>query len=229
VTAGVPALGPLVFVDDLDDPQLAPADRHHFERVLRIAPGAAVVASDGLGRWRPCRFWPVLEPTGAVGETAPPHPPITVAFAVPKGDRPELVVQKLTELGVDRIVPMSTARSVVRWPADRAARNLDRLAAIARAAAAQSRRCRIPEIAPLVTFADASRWPAAARADLDGGPPSLDHPTVLIGPEGGWTDEERTVAIPSFGLGDGVLRAETAAIAAATLLAALRAGLVRHP
>jgi 16S rRNA (uracil1498-N3)-methyltransferase len=61
-----------------------------------------------------------------------------------------------------------------------------------------------------------------AMADLGGGPPSLEHPVVAVGPEGGWSERERALGSPMVRLGDGVLRAETAAVAAATLLGALR-------
>src|SRR5262249_20885223 len=96
--------GPLVFVSDLDRPELDDADRHHLERVLRLRAGDAFVAADGAGGWRACRFGAAVDVDGPVARVARPMPPITVAFAVPKGDRPELAVQKLTEVGVDTII-----------------------------------------------------------------------------------------------------------------------------
>ena len=92
----------------------------------------------------------------------------------------------------------------------------------------QSRRSWLPEVAALAPFRDVAELPGAAIADPGGGPPTLDHPTVLIGPEGGWSDEERQCGLPAVGLGIHVLRAETAAIAAATLLGALRSRLFGH-
>ncbi len=89
----------------------------------------------------------------------PPAPTITVAFALVKGERPELVVQKLTELGVDRIVPFLAERSVVRWEPDKAERNATRLRRVAVEAAMQCRRTWLPEVAALATF-DRGRRPA---------------------------------------------------------------------
>jgi 16S rRNA (uracil1498-N3)-methyltransferase len=218
--------GPLAFVEDLDAPVLDPADRHHLERVVRLRVGDPITVADGAGGFRPCRFGPMLE---AVGETAlevAPEPEITVCFALIKGERPELVVQKLTEVGVDRIVPFAAGRSIVRWDAVRAARHVERLAAVARAAAAQCHRARLPEVTPLASFADVAALPGAARCDRGGPPPRLDRPTLLVGPEGGWTDEEQAVGLPTVGLGDHVLRAETAAIVGGSLLCALRVGVV---
>ena len=214
---------PHVFVDDVGAPVLADDDRHHIERVLRTRIGEEVTVADGSGGWRRCvlagagRLEPVAEPE----HLQRPSPALSIAFAITKGDKPELTVQKLTELGVDRIVPFTAARSVARWDGDRAERHLDRLRRVAREAAMQSRRAWLPVIDDVVTFAAAAQMPGAALADAGGPPPTLVHPVVLIGPEGGWADDERA-GRPVVGLGDHVLRAETAAIAAATLLTAIR-------
>jgi len=219
--------GPHVFVADLEVPELEAGDRHHLERVLRVRPGDPLTVSDGAGRWRRCRFGAEVEPTGPIESVAPPAVDVAVGFALVKGQRPELVVQKLTELGVDRIFPFVAARSVVRWDATKATREGARLRLVARAAAMQSRRCWLPEILPPRPFAEVAAGTATARAQRDGDPPSLATPTVLVGPEGGWTDDERALPMPTIGLGDLVLRAETAAIAAGVLLTALREGRVR--
>jgi len=214
--------GPLAFVDDVDRPVLDAGDRHHLSRVLRLRGGDPLNVSDGAGRWRPCRFGDELEPTGPVAVVERAAPPITVAFAVVKGTRPEWAVQKLTELGVDHIRPFTAARSVVRWDDRRAEGNLVRMTRIAREAAMQCRRVWLPEISPLATFEEVAALPGACRADRGGRAPSLAHPCILVGPEGGWDAHERAVAIPSVSLGPEVLRAETAALAAAVLLAAER-------
>src|SRR3546814_2905207 len=83
-----------------------------------------------------------------VAEVPAAAPELTVAFALVKGDKPELVVQKLTELGIDRIVPLRAERSVVRWDEAKAASALTRLRAIARAAAMQSHRPRLRSEVP---------------------------------------------------------------------------------
>lgn len=221
--------GPWVFVEDVDRPTLSPADRHHLERVRRVRTGDPVVVSDGAGRWRDGTLGGAgtVDVTGEVQVDERPSPSITVAFALTKGERPELAVQKLTELGVDVIVPFTAARSVVRWDAQRADGNVERLRRVAREAAMQCRRSWLPEVTPLGTFATVRALPDAALADAGGGPPSLDRPTVLVGPEGGWDDEERACGLPTVGLGQHVLRAETAAMAAAALLGGLRARLFR--
>lgn len=217
-----------VFVDDLDRPELHPPDRHHLERVLRLRPHDAVTVCDGRGAWRPVRFGPSLVVDGPITSDGPPVVRLGVGMALLKGDRPELVVQKLTELGVDRVVPMVAARCVVRWDAAKAARHVERLRRVAREAAMQCRRTWLPEIGAVRPFAAVAAEPGACLAAAGGGPPSLDRPLVLVGPEGGWAPEERTAA-PAVDLGPHVLRAETAAIAAGALLAALRAGLVGPP
>lgn len=155
-----------------------------------------------------------------------PAPAVTVAFAVVKGQRPEWAVQKLTEIGVDRIVPLLTARSVVRWPPGEAGRQVARLRRVAREAAVQSRRLWLPVIEGVTPVAALAAEPGAVLAHFDGDPPSLDRPVVLVGPEGGWDDAELAAAPGRVGLGPSVLRAETAAMVAGTLLCALRARVV---
>jgi 16S rRNA (uracil1498-N3)-methyltransferase len=219
---------PLVFVDDLSAPDLDPDDRHHLERVLRVRPGDRIVVADGAGAWRPCRFGPggSVAPVGQVEVDAAPDPVLTVAFAVTKAERPEVVVQKLTELGVDRILPFVAERSVARWEGERARRHVERLRKIARQASMQCRRARLPLVGEVARFDAVASLPGAALADAGGPGPSLDHPVVLIGPEGGWSDAERGYGLPTVSLGQHVLRAETAAITTGALLGALRMNLV---
>ncbi|MEY2459098.1 MAG: rRNA (uracil1498-N3)-methyltransferase, partial [Acidimicrobiaceae bacterium] len=200
-----------VFVRDLDALELSDEDHHHLARVLRLRPGDELTASDGLGRWRRCRFGAPLEPTGAVETDDAPNPEITIAFALVKGERPELVVQKLTEVGVDRITPFVAERSVVHWDEQKATRNHVRLVTVAREAAMQSRRTWLPTVEPLAGFADVAGRAGAALTDRGGRPPTLAHPVLLVGPEGGWSERERRADLPSIGLGPTVLRAETAA------------------
>lgn len=228
-TAGAAAAAH-VFVADLDRPELADGDRHHLERVLRLRPGETVTISDGAGRWRRCEYagGGQVASGGEVAFVPRPVPAVTVAFAVTKGDRPEWTVQKLAEAGVDRIVPMVTFRSVVRWDTERGSHQVARLRAVAHAAAMQSRQVWLPVVDDLQPFAAvADAWsPAAGLAQLGGAPPSLARPTILVGPEGGWDESELQVGLPLVGLGPTVLRAETAALAAGLLLCALRAGTV---
>lgn len=252
-----------VFVDDPAAPVVSTDDRHHLLRVLRLRAGEVVVASDGRGRWCPCRFrgagrggaaagagagagdGALLEPDGPVVCEPAPAPALTVAFAPVKGDRPEWVVQKLTELGIDRVVPLVAERSVVRWEGERAERAVARLRRVAREAAAQCRRVWLPDVTgvrPVADLADladvagpagivgpaGAPGPAGsvALAQQGGGPPAAGTTTLAVGPEGGWAPGELAMGLPTVGLGPWVLRAETAAVAGASVMAALRDGTV---
>ncbi len=218
--------GPHVFVADLDDPHLDEVDHHHLSRSLRLRTGDALTLSDGAGRWRPARFGPEPAPDGPIEEEPSPAPPVVVGLAPVKGQRPEWAVQKLTELGVDEVWLLVTDRSVVRWEGERADRHGERLARVVREAAMQSRRCTLPRLRTGVTLGDAGAEPAGVvLAHPGGAPPTLGRP-LLVGPEGGWSDAELAAATTTVALGPTVLRAETAAVAAGTLLTALRAGLV---
>ena len=221
--------GPHVFVTAIDPPVLADDDRHHLARVLRVRPGDALTVSDGAGRWRQCRFGDELEVAGDIIEVPAPQPALTIGFALVKGDRPELIVQKLTELGVDVIAPFVAERSVVRWDHDRAARHVERLRKVAREASMQSRRVYLPTVASAVAFSEVlegARGPVAL-AQRGGSQPSLRCHTVLIGPEGGWSPNELSSSCQLLSFGDQVLRAETASITVAAVLTALRSGLVQ--
>jgi 16S rRNA (uracil1498-N3)-methyltransferase len=171
----------------------------------------------------------LLEADGPIETEVRLAPLLTLAFAPAKGDRPEWTVQKLTEVGVDRIIPLLAGRSVVQWDGERANRQVERWRRIAREAAMQSRRAWLPEVAALTPFATAAELPSAALAQPGGGSPDLALPTLLVGPEGGWTAEELSSGLPHIGLGPNILRAETAALVAGSLLCGLRAGTVRPP
>ncbi len=217
---------PHVIVADVEHPALEDDDRHHLERARRLRPGDPVSVTDGAGRWRWCRFGSELLVESDVVVDAAPAPPIGVAFALVKGARPDLVVQKLTELGVDRIVPFVAERSVVRWDDTKGAKQALRLARIAREASMQSRRTWLPVVEAVTTFDDVVTRGGVVAADGAGGPPSAGIGLVMVGPEGGWSDAERDRLPALVGLGPTVLRAETAAIAAGAVLAAVRAGVV---
>lgn len=217
---------PHVFVDDLDAPTLSEDDRHHLGRALRLRSGDPLTITDGRGRWRWARFGPEVEPDGDVVVAAAPTPPVTVGLAPVKGQRPEWAVQKLTELGVDEVLLLVADRSVVRWEGDKAAATRARLEKVGREAAMQSRRCTLPSIEVGVRLSALTDRPGVALAHPGGGVPSLDRPCLLVGPEGGWSDDEVARAPSVVGLGATILRAETAAVTAGALLVALRSGLV---
>jgi len=222
-----------VFTDDLDAPCLIDEERHHLGRVLRLRVGEIITVSDGLGSWRPFSIMNSdmdVSPAGDVVVVERPQQVIAVAFAVTKGDRPELVVQKLAELGVDHIIPVITDRTIVRWDASKVERNHERLQKVVREAAMQSRAVFFPhvhrpvqglsELKAVMTGLDLAD--TMALAEPDGAPLSSDINAIIVGPEGGFTADEcarvpRHVALPG-----GILRAETAAIAAGVLLAQQR-------
>jgi 16S rRNA (uracil1498-N3)-methyltransferase len=214
-----------VFVESIEHPVLADDDEHHLRRVLRLRDGETVSACDGAGAWRICRLDAAgdLVVDGDVVREVEPDVSISIGFAIPKGDRPEWIVQKLTEIGVDRILLVHSERSIVRWDASKVDRQLDRLGRVAREASMQSRRVRLPEIVgPFAVAALAGLGGPLAFADPDGDPPSLATPTIVIGPEGGWSPSELDVAQEVVSLGGTILRVETAAIVAASRLAELR-------
>ena len=207
-----------VFVSSLESPQLTDEDDHHLRRVLRIRDADVVTLCDGAGKWVAAR----LTAGGPVVESEPTTEvalrPATVISAIPKGDRPEWIVQKLTEIGTTAIGFMDCARSVVRWDAARAAKQIERLRRIAREAAMQSRRLWLPRVLDVVPFDEATVSGNCAIADPDGGDLTADTDTLLVGPEGGFTEGELNSVKRRVALSPNVLRVETAALAAAFLL-----------
>jgi 16S rRNA (uracil1498-N3)-methyltransferase len=221
-------------VDELD---VAGDDGHHLARSLRLRQGETVTAADGRGAWRPYTVAAATRRAGVqLAAAGPPvrepelWPRLVVAFALTKGGKPELVVQKVTELGADALVPVRTQRSVARWSGPRVDTATARLRRIAREAAAQSRRARLPEVAAPVDVTSLVGRGGLLVADRDGVPAAeLPDPpdgewVLVVGPEGGLDPAERAVlgAAPALGLGPFVLRAETAAIAAVGAIAGRR-------
>jgi 16S rRNA (uracil1498-N3)-methyltransferase len=213
----------------------------HVSRVLRLRPGDALTLFNGQGGEYPGSIEQSQagSVTVAIGDqrTVERESPLslTLAQGVSRGERMDLVVQKATELGVSALVPVLTERSVVRLDPQQAARKVAHWRAIAIAACEQSGRNRVPAVAtPLALreFTGLARSAAGggvrvllspgAALRLDDVPPPVTDVTVLIGPEGGLTDSEedlaRTAGFTPVRLGPRVLRTETAAIAALTLL-----------
>lgn len=211
-----------VFVSDILAPVLAVDDEHHLSRVLRLRDGERVTASDGNGCWRSCewRGGSILA-VGDVHHEPAPARSLRIALAPVKGDRTEWTVEKLVEIGIDRITVLAPVEhSVVRWDRDKAVANVERLGRIARAAASQSRSVRLPVVDGPVSLDEVLGEPGVVIAEPGG--PDLDAhvTTVVIGPEGGFSAREVSAARGSVGLGGTVLRADTAAVVAATLLVA---------
>ncbi|MGA1257481.1 MAG: 16S rRNA (uracil(1498)-N(3))-methyltransferase [Ilumatobacteraceae bacterium] len=218
-----------VFVDHLDSPSLTDTDQHHLSRVLRVRDGERVTASDGRGSWRSCAWADGgLRADGDVVTEAAPLQRVGVAFVPVKGDRNEWSVQKLTEIGIDDIVLLApTRRSVVRWTDTE--KQLRKLTLVAREAAMQSRRVWLARVTAGVSLSDVLSMPGVAVADPAASlfvSPAASTPAdptlIVVGPEGGFDDDEIPAKVPRVRLGDTILRAETATLVAATLLTAWR-------
>lgn len=211
-----------VVVGDVSDPRPDEHDWHHLRRVLRLRDGEPVTVTDGAGSWRECAIDAAgLVVTGDV--VVEPEPAAAViAAAPPKGDRLEWLVGKCTELGATAVVLLRTDRTVTKLDGERGERQLERLRRIARESAMQSRRVWLPTVAGPLTVAELlERHPTVVFAEPGGRPLAPGERAVAIGPEGGWTDDELAAVEPGrrIRLTGNVLRVETAALAAATLLA----------
>lgn len=224
---------------------LDPGEARHVRDVLRLSAGDAIELFDDSGRIASATIVEATHSSVTVRvesiqeNTAPRGPMIVIASAVPKGDRAEWMIEKLSELGVDRLVPLETTRSVVH-PEGKNKR--DRWIRIATESAKQSRRAGVMTIDPLTPLADAiaataasgsEAWvlsPVAAASAIDALPrfeSSTSTSIVLfIGPEGGWTDEElldfKNAGVEEIRLTQTILRIETAAVLTAGLFAISR-------
>ena len=220
---------------------LSGAEGRHAAAVRRLRPGERADVSDGAGLVAECVVAGELR-GGAGGleltvrsrrQEPRPDPAITVIQAIPKGDRGELAVEEMTEVGVDRIVPWAAARCVPVWQGARGERSLDKWRLTAREAAKQSRRAWIPRLPGLATTSDVARLIAEAACAIvlepgaGAGLGSLSLPDsgdllVVVGPEGGITAEEsaafRAAGATCCRLGPTVLRTSTAGTVAAAIL-----------
>ncbi|MEV7078066.1 16S rRNA (uracil(1498)-N(3))-methyltransferase [Streptomyces sp. NPDC093516] len=213
----------------------------HAVSVKRLRAGEDVILTDGAGRWADCV---VLGTEGkdrlivqldSVSEEPPEQPRVTVVQALPKGDRGELAVETMTEVGVDAVVPWAAARCITQWKGDRGAKALAKWRATAREAGKQSRRVRFPEVAGAAT----TRQVAALLRDADfaavlhesgevplatAALPAAGEIVLVVGPEGGVAPEELALfeeaGAGAYRLGRSVLRTSTAGTAAAAVLLA---------
>ncbi len=227
---------PHFFAPDVSGAVVALGDdeSRHALRVLRMRPGEAITISNGHGdmvRATVIDAGPLL--TAAVAErrtVARPEPRLVMFCAIPKAGKLDLVVQKLTELGVDAIQPFRAARSIARWDPGKAKAQTERLNTIAHEAAKQSRRAWLPEVRPPASL-DEIALPAVsfvvdeeARTPLRESLPVEAPETVaiVVGPEGGLEREEVAAlaerGAPAASLGPLILRTETAALVAAAVV-----------
>ena len=211
---------------------------NHIARVLRLAVGDALILFDGEGGEYAARIEAIRKGTVTVAvlerRTVERESPLslTLAQAVPRAERMDWVVQKATELGVSRLVPVLSERSVVRLDTRQAQSKQRHWQRIAIAACEQSGRHRIPQVVSPTSLAQflQSLAPGGTRlllspeapAALEGLPSCAGELIVLIGPEGGLTEGEQRAAcgqgFTALRLGPRVLRTETAAVAALALL-----------
>jgi 16S rRNA (uracil1498-N3)-methyltransferase len=223
------------FVDQIrgGTAELLGDDARHLTRVLRVEPGQRFEISDNREAW-------LAEVAEARGERVvfrmiepveSPAAPVrlTLIAAIVKFDRFEWIVEKATELGVERILPMEAARTE-KGLFEASRKRAERWRRIAKESSQQARRASIPEILAAAPFESCLAEPADYRYFMEeaGAPPFLsvlperrtaaDRVAVMLGPEGGWTDGERRLAAGAgwlpVSLGPLVLRAETAAAAA---------------
>jgi len=227
------------FVDEIrgGSAELRGDEARHLTRVLRVEPGQRFEISDNerafLAEIEEAKgdrvIFRVLEPV----DSAPLLVRVTLCAALIKFDRFEWIVEKATELGVERIFPVETTRTE-RGLFEASHKRSERWMRIARESSQQSRRVRVPAILPAVRFGAALETAAGHRFFLEeGSAPALLHEipeerqetvALLLGPEGGWTDAERQAAHAAgwtaVSLGPQVLRAETAACAALAVVMA---------
>ncbi len=227
----------LFFVEDLPTSgsyEFSNEDANHAIRVLRMQVGAEFMLSDGNGSWAQVKATEVNKKSMRVeviesGFQEPLATTITVVQALPKGDRAKEAIELLTEAGVDRIVPWAATRSI--------GKGSEKFAVTAREASKQSRRFRIPQVSDVATTAQiceaikisdlAIAFHESAQSKLSDQVSShnVQHLLIIIGPEGGLTDEE-LAAFEAAGakvalMGRPILRSAHAGIAAVSAVSAL--------
>ncbi|MGZ5398593.1 MAG: 16S rRNA (uracil(1498)-N(3))-methyltransferase [Nocardioides sp.] len=213
-------------------------EAHHAVAVRRLRVGEPVVLTDGAGT----AVTGAVESTGkrvfavrvsSVEHSPRPSPEVVVVQALPKGDRGELAVEVLTEIGVSRVVPWAAARSVAVWKGERATKSLARWRLTAREAGKQARRTWAMSVSSLASTDDVAALLAsadlavvlheAAASPLAGVEvPASGSVVVVVGPEGGLTDDEigafTGAGAIAVRLGPEVLRTSTAGVAAVAAL-----------
>lgn len=226
-----------------DNVTFDPAATHQLRNVLRLRPGAKVIVLDDSGLEYEVTLT-TLERDTAVGRVrarqmaqTEPHVSLTLYQSTIKGDRFEWVLQKGTELGVSRFVPMSTERAIQRDP-KRLEGKRARWERIIREAAEQSRRGRLPRLSPHTAYAEACRestethdlvllpWVEAPSVGLAAAlrtfPSPVNSIALMVGPEGGFATKEAALAqecgIRLVTLGPRILRAETAGVVASAIV-----------
>jgi len=235
---------PFFLVDTLPEPGafvLDGAEGRHAAAVRRLRPGQALVLTDGLGGLAPAIVTSVGRgdltlDVGPPHHEAPPDVPVTLVQALPKGERGELSVELATEAGVDAVVPWAAQRCVARWrTAEQVDKGVRRWRTTARESAKQARRAFVPVVRDLASTADVTALAAAATTLVlhessvtplaAAGLPRSGDVVLIVGPEGGLTEEELTVFVSAGAtvvrLGPHVLRTSSAGAVALGALGVL--------
>jgi 16S rRNA (uracil1498-N3)-methyltransferase len=238
------AVSALVEVSGVAAVPLSASDMHHALHVLRLKPGEeiVVVGPDGGASIVEVLSADVGGLTGRIAGELPRQlePHITLVQGIVKGSVMDDIVQHAVELGAERIVPLLTARTVVRLDEKKAAARTVRWQRIAEGAARQSQRARLPVVEPVARIEDARPifaandiavvlWEEADAESLSGvlaaNGISSERPVaciaLVVGPEGGFSADEIAGLVEAgavmASLGPAILRAETAALVAMTL------------
>jgi 16S rRNA (uracil1498-N3)-methyltransferase len=231
---------PLFLVPDLgtgDSLVLTGPEAHHAATVKRVAIGELVLLADGRGGLAQAQVTSTAKDRVVLAVlerifTPAPDPRFVVVQALPKGDRAEIAIEAMTELGVDEIVPWSASRSVSVWKGEKVMRGVAKWQRTATEAAKQSRRARVPMITELASTADVARRIEAAGAAMllheEAEQPlaAIAVPkgelVLVVGPEGGLAPAELAVfsaaGAHAVRLGPEVLRTSTAGAAALAVL-----------
>lgn len=229
--------------------RLTGEDAHHLAKVMRAEPGEEIIVSNGLDREVLARVSAIdkgLVEAQVVKELTMDREAgveVWIAQSLPKGDKLEIVIQKCTELGADRFIPFLSKRTVVQYDEKKEAKRLERWAKIAKEAAEQAHRNRVPAVdspigwKPLLALAKEAdlalfcyelesglglRGILAEQLAASSREGRRTRILVMVGPEGGFTEQEALEAeaagCRSISLGKRILRTETAAMAALTCI-----------
>jgi 16S rRNA (uracil1498-N3)-methyltransferase len=220
-------------------------DAHHLQRVMRAEIGDEVICSNGTDREALVRIT-ALDKSSVTGEaveelpmTAEPAVKVWIAQSLPKGDKMEIVIQKGTEIGAARFLPFLSERTVVQYDAKKEAKRTERWQKIAKEAAEQAHRNRVPEIEAVLSWKqllkqaeqvdaawicyekeDGKQLRTAIQEALAG--EKKKNFLFAVGPEGGFTEQEiqqaEAAGFVTVSLGKRILRTETAAMVGLTCL-----------
>lgn len=226
-----------IIVDDLSNVMFAEEDKHHLVVVRRLRTGEKVTLGDGMGSWcgaeivasvkarRDIQF--EVEITSEIFTEKRFEPPIEIGFIVPSLDRASWAIQKMAELGVDKIYLLESERSSVRSDGlSLDGREFTKLRRVIREAAMQSKSPFLSELIPLMSLEDFRiAHPMCVLCTVGGNMPLQLGVPVIVGPEGGFSPSEEARFEQKVSLGRNVLRSETAAIAVASVLSLGRQGI----